>query len=100
MTTPPPEPLAPIERLPYPHAFNDCVLCREIDADFHVIGEEHNPPGKRKLLLCRTCLGIWAVSYAISRPYIEDTFEKSFEMTVQVLSPRRGDPLNEEARRA
>ena len=47
--------------LPYPHARNDCEMCRERDADFHVLGEEFNQPGKRPLLLCRKCLGEFAV---------------------------------------
>jgi hypothetical protein len=37
-------------------------MCREHDADFHVLGEEHNRPGKRSLLLCQHCLGRWAVT--------------------------------------
>ena len=43
--------------LPYPHARNDCEICRERDADFHVLGEAFNKPGKRPLLLCQHCLG-------------------------------------------
>ncbi len=37
--------------LPYPHARNDCEMCRERDADVHVLGDEFNTPGKRPLLL-------------------------------------------------
>ena len=48
--------------LPYPHARNDCEICRERDADFHVLGEAFNKPGKRPLLLCQHCLGPWAVT--------------------------------------
>ena len=48
--------------LPYPHARNDCEMCRERDADFHVLGEEHNRPGKRPLLLCQRCFGRWLVT--------------------------------------
>jgi hypothetical protein len=48
--------------LPYPHARNDCEMCRERDADFHVLGDEWNQPGKRPLLLCRKCLGEWAIT--------------------------------------
>lgn len=48
--------------LPYPHARNDCEMCRERDADFHVLGEEYNQPGKRPLLLCQPCFGVWLVT--------------------------------------
>jgi hypothetical protein len=51
-----------VPELPYPHARNDCEMCRERDADFHVLGEEWNKPGKRPLLLCQGCLGRWAVT--------------------------------------
>ena len=47
--------------LPYPHARNDCEICRERDADSHVLGEEYNQPGKRPLLLCQPCFGRWLV---------------------------------------
>ena len=50
--------------LPYPHQRNDCEICCERDADFHVLGEEFNRPGKRLLLLCQRCLGPWAVTQA------------------------------------
>lgn len=43
--------------LPYPHARNDCEMCRETDADVHVLGEQYSQPGKRPLLLCQGCLG-------------------------------------------
>jgi hypothetical protein len=50
------------DSLPYPHARNDCEMCRERDADFHVLGEEFNKPDHRQLLLCRRCLGEWAIT--------------------------------------
>jgi hypothetical protein len=64
---PPEAPSAPA--FPYPHARNDCGLCRERDADFHVLGEEYNKPGKRPLLLCQEDLGRWAVTqvYLVSQ---------------------------------
>jgi hypothetical protein len=46
--------------LPYPHARNDCGMCRERDADVQVLsigGEDCTPIGKRPLLLCQGCLG-------------------------------------------
>ena len=48
--------------LPYPHTRNDCEICRERDADFHVLGEAFGKPGNRPLLLCQRCLGPWAVT--------------------------------------
>jgi hypothetical protein len=54
--------MGPAVRLPYPHARNDCEICRERDADFHILGEQFNKPGKRPLLLCQSCLGPWAVT--------------------------------------
>jgi hypothetical protein len=49
--------------LPYPHARNDCTMCRERDADFHVLGEEWNRPETGyQTLLCRQCLGEWAIT--------------------------------------
>jgi hypothetical protein len=48
--------------LPYPHAPNDCQLCRERDADFEVTV---NDPvaGRRMSLLCQQRLGPWAVPH-------------------------------------
>jgi hypothetical protein len=51
-----------VSALPYPHERNDCEMCRERGADFHVLGEQFNKPGKRPLLLCQYCLGRWAVT--------------------------------------
>jgi hypothetical protein len=51
-----------VTALPYPHTRNDCEMCRERDADFHVLGEQYNRPGKRPMLLCQGCLGRWAVT--------------------------------------
>ena len=48
--------------LPYPRTRNDCEICRERDADFHVLGEAFDKPGNRPLLLCQRCLGPWAVT--------------------------------------
>jgi hypothetical protein len=42
-------------RLPYPHARNDCVACRERDAD--VLLPDLSVPGKRAHQLCQGCLG-------------------------------------------
>ena len=49
--------------LPYPHARNDCGMCRERDADFHVLGEDWNRPDTGwQLLLCQACFGRWLVT--------------------------------------
>ena len=49
--------------LPYPHARNDCQLCRERDADFEVT--VHDPVvGDRMSLLCQRCLGPWSITHA------------------------------------
>ena len=54
--------------LPYPHARNDCVGCRERDAELHVLGEEYNPPGKREARYCRRCIGEFLLVQAIPQP--------------------------------
>ncbi len=55
--------------LPYPHYRKDCVMCRERDADFHVLGAEWNQPGKRPARVCRACMGPFLVTVALhSRP--------------------------------
>jgi hypothetical protein len=52
-----------VTTLPYPHARNDCGMCRERDADFHVLGEECNRPDTGwMLLLCQQCFGRWLVT--------------------------------------
>jgi hypothetical protein len=43
--------------IPYPHRRNDCLACRERDADVQVLGEEYEDRRKRPLLLCQACLG-------------------------------------------
>ncbi len=47
--------------LPYPHARNDCQVCRERDADFEVTVDDP-VVGSRMSLLCQQCLGPWAVT--------------------------------------
>jgi hypothetical protein len=50
-----------VSALPYPHARNDCQLCRERDADFEVAVDDI-VVGRRASLLCQPCLGRWAVT--------------------------------------
>ena len=47
--------------LPYPHAHNDCGICRERDADFEVTVDDP-VVGQRMSLLCQRCLGPWSVT--------------------------------------
>jgi hypothetical protein len=47
--------------LPYPHARNDCQVCRERDADFKVTVDDP-VTGNRPSLLCQQCLGPWAIT--------------------------------------
>jgi hypothetical protein len=54
--------MGPAAGLPYPHARHDCAICRERDADFHILGAQSSKPGKRPLLLCQRCLGPWALT--------------------------------------
>ncbi len=47
--------------LPYPHARNDCQVCRERDADFEVTVDD--PVVRSRMsLLCQQCLGPWSVT--------------------------------------
>lgn len=49
--------------LPYPHTRNDCTMCRERDADFHVLGDEWNRADTGyQTLLCQGCLGRWLLT--------------------------------------
>ena len=53
--------------LPYPHARNDCEVCRERDADFAVtVGDP--VAGRRSPLLCQKCLGTWSATQV----YLQD----------------------------
>jgi hypothetical protein len=46
---------------PYPHARNDCQVCRERDADFEVTIDD-DLTGPLFSLLCQRRLGPWSVS--------------------------------------
>jgi len=60
------EPSAEHVRLPYPHRRNDCGMCRERDADFHVLGDQYNRPDTGyRTLLCRQCIGGFLVTHAL-----------------------------------
>jgi hypothetical protein len=43
--------------LPYPHARNDCEVCRERDADFQAA-----VAGAGTCLICQNCLGPFSVT--------------------------------------
>jgi hypothetical protein len=51
-----------VSALPYPHARNDCRMCRERDADFVVTVDDPVVGSPRMSLLCQLCLGRWAVT--------------------------------------
>lgn len=51
------EPVSGTAALPSLPARNDCEMCREHEADVHVLGNAYNQPGKRSLLLCQGCIG-------------------------------------------
>ena len=72
--------------LPYPHERNDCEMCRERDADVHVLGDEFNQPGKRPLLVCQGCLGM----HVALRVYQDDGAWLGEPVTISVtLAPGR-----------
>ncbi|MFC4054125.1 hypothetical protein ACFOY4_30910 [Actinomadura syzygii] len=56
---------------PYPHARNDCGLCREMDADFEIVEEALDPPswnGLQPRRFCQGCIGRWMATMALTRP--------------------------------
>jgi hypothetical protein len=57
--------------LPYPHARNDCGLCREMDTDFEIVEEELEPPdwtGREARRFCQGRIGRWMATMAMARP--------------------------------
>ena len=62
----PSEPVPAGDRLPYPHCFNDCMHCRETDADFEILEEpvQDSLKGRPARRLCRQCLGPVMVTMA------------------------------------
>lgn len=78
-----------IESLPYPHTRNDCVACRERDADFYLLGVEHNPPGKREARYCRACIGETLVVLALHGPGRGSPADP-LTVTVEMLPPGGG----------
>jgi len=82
--------VAPVPAFPYPHQRNDCEMCRERDADVHVLGEEYNRPGKRPLLLCQQCLGTHAALRAISDS--GPGLDRPVTVTITVAPGRRHQP--------
>lgn len=57
--------------LPYPHARNDCIICREADADFEIVEEALQPSdwtGREPRRFCQRCVGRWVATMAMSRP--------------------------------
>ena len=89
--------MATIPALPYPHQRNDCEMCRERDADVHVLGEAYNRPGKRPLLLCQHCLGPHMALRAISES--GPVLDRPVAVTITVAPGRRHQPRVPEGRR-
>src|SRR5687767_2540565 len=54
--------------LPCPHARNDCISCREMDADSEIVEEALEPPswtpGRPPRRFCQGCIGRWMVTQA------------------------------------
>ncbi|HEY3514580.1 MAG TPA: hypothetical protein VGL36_35700 [Kribbella sp.] len=46
-----------VGKLPYPHERNDCVACRERDADVELVEDPASPAHVQPTLLCQGCLG-------------------------------------------
>jgi hypothetical protein len=40
-------------------------MCREKDADFHILGEEQNLPSGWQARVCQDCMGKWLVTHAL-----------------------------------
>jgi hypothetical protein len=62
---------APEPVLPYPHARNDCIICREADPDFEIVQEALQPSdwtGREPRRFCQRCVGRWIATMAMSRP--------------------------------
>ena len=75
--------------LPYPHARNDCVTCRERDADLQVLGGNDSQPGKRPFLVCQGCIGQHLAVQAIQEGGPQ--LDQPVVITVTVAPGRRTD---------
>ncbi|MGW0803628.1 hypothetical protein [Nonomuraea sp. NPDC002799] len=87
------EPLAkPV--LPYPHARNDCILCREMDADFEIVEEALEPPswtpGRPPRRFCQGCIGRWMVTQAVYGRGSQPSHDEPLKVTVTMLAPGGG----------
>ncbi|MGP3920549.1 hypothetical protein [Nonomuraea sp. 10N515B] len=76
--------------LPYPHTRNDCEMCRERDADFHVQEEQYNPPGKRPARFCQGCIGIFLTTHASYGRGRDVSPGEPFTITLAMLFPGEG----------
>jgi len=84
-------PVPKSDRLPYPHAYNDCGLCQETDADFEIVEEALEPPqwnGREPRRFCQGCLGRWMATMAMSRP-ADISPHAPLAVTVSLLAPDR-----------
>jgi hypothetical protein len=76
-----------VRRLPYPHARNDCVMCRERDADFHVPARDL--PNGYKALYCRQCIGEFMITEAVFSRSSDVPRGAPAAIEYEVLSPTR-----------
>ena len=76
-----------VRRLPYPHARNDCVMCRERDADFHVPARDL--PSGYTALYCRRCIGEFMITEAVFSRGSDVPRGAPAAIEYEVLSPTR-----------
>jgi hypothetical protein len=76
-------------RLPYPHARNDCTICRERDADVQVLamGAENYGTPSWPSLMCGNCLGHHIALRAFH--LTGDFCDQPFTVTVALAPGRR-----------
>ncbi|GAA3711091.1 hypothetical protein GCM10022224_090660 [Nonomuraea antimicrobica] len=80
--------------LPYPHARNDCILCREMDVDFEIVEEALEPsswtPGRPPRRFCQGCIGRWMVTQAAYGRGSQTSPDEPLKVTVTMLAPGGG----------
>lgn len=74
---------------PYPHARNDCGVCREMDADFES-AEPPARPGGKPSRFCQGCLGRWMVTQACTANGRGREVSPGEPLTVTVTLPAPG----------
>ncbi|MGW4792083.1 hypothetical protein ACWEPC_06675 [Nonomuraea sp. NPDC004297] len=78
----------------YPHARNNCILCREMDADFEIVEEALEPPswtpGRPPRRFCQGCIGRWMVTQAAYGRGNQTSPGEPLRVTVTMLGPGGG----------